>query len=238
MKSSVKSVAVFYSKNANICLAKKVKDILSNFDTYTLYLKDIDDVILKNFSTIEYLILDNTTDKLDFRSVQLLDKLHSAGYISKIIEISKSNQNQQFDWVELSDNFETNLNKFFLNDAKFEREDKPVSKPCWVKIIGDYLVEVGISSKHSGYLLLVDAFVYFISNNCIIKNLGGTLYPFLANKYKIKIASVEMRIRNTISIAFKRSTRFPFEHCPTIKEFITHTLTQIYEKLYTNEVIK
>ena len=231
MKNSVKSVAVFYSKNANICLARKVKDILSNFDTYTLYLQDIDDVILKKFSTIDYLILDNTIEKLDFRSIQLLEKLHSTGYISNVIEISKTNRNQKFDWVEWSDNFESNLNNFFLNHFKFDKGQKPVFKHCWIKIIGDYLVENGISSKHSGFLLLVDGFIYFISNNFVINNLGGTLYPFLANKYKIKIASVEMRIRNSISSAFKKSDKFPFKHCPTIKEFITHTLTQIYEKL-------
>lgn len=238
MKSSVRSVAVFYSKNSNICLAKKVKDTLSKFNTYTLYLNDIDDVILKNFSAIDYLILDNTTDELDFRSMQLLDKLHSTGYISNILEISKNNKKQKFDWIELSDEFETNLNNYFIANSKFEKEDRLVSKPSWLKIIGDYLVDIGISSKHSGYFLLVDAFIYFISNNCIVNNLVGTLYPFLSNKYKIKIASVEMRIRNTISIAFKKSDKFPFRHCPTIREFISHTLTQIYEKLYTDEVIK
>ena len=119
-----------------------------------------------------------------------------------------------------------------------DKEDKLVPRPSWFKIIGDYLVEIGVSSKHYGYLLLVDSLIYFMSNNCVIKNLGRSLYPFLANKYKIKIASVEMRIRSAISSAAKKLDKFPFSYCPTIKEFITHTLTQIYEKLCKEAVIK
>lgn len=237
MKGSIESVAVFYSKNANIILAKKVKDALSELNTYTIYLQDIDDVILKKFSAIDHLILDNTSQELDQRSIELLNKLYSDGYIADILEISNNRKNRKFNCVEFSDEFETSLNRYFLKNAKVDKEGRMLSKPCWVKIIGDYLVDIGVSSKHYGYLLLVDSFVYFMSNNGIIKNLAGTLYPFLANKYKIKIASVEMRIRNTIASASKKTDKFPFSYCPTIKEFMSHTLTQIYEKFYCEEVI-
>jgi len=46
-----------------------------------------------------------------------------------------------------------------------------------------------------------------------------------------------MRLRNSLCMAFKKNAKFPFQSCPTLKEFLIHSIAQIYERIYKDGVI-
>ena len=234
----IKSSAVFYSKNSNIILAKKVKESLDKIKVYTLYLNEIDDVILKKYSEITFLVLDFTNNILDDRSLELLVKLKNEGFIKFIIVISKMDYNfsNKIDLVLSFDEIETKLVEFVSSSNNSNITNH---YDCnWIKIVGNFLVEIGLSTRQCGYLIMVDSIIFYIATNSYIKNLNKTLYPYLSNKYLISIPSIEMRLRTVIKSAYnKNKLNGFFSKNPTIREFINFSLTQVYSKIYSKEVI-
>ena len=233
------NTAIFYSENSNNILANKVKRILDNFKIYTIYLKDIDDIILKKFIKIDFLILDFTITKLDDKSTQLIKKLYESGYIKRILVIRNSADKDEsiFECIILNSN-DTELLNTKINEIVF----KPLNeiKVCdsrWVKIVGNFLTGIGFSFKQIGYSLMIDAIIYIMSKNGVIGKLKDDVYAYLSNKHDKSVPSIEINLRKTINMAFNKNKNFPFDYCPSNKEFIAYAITELYDKLFIKEVI-
>lgn len=232
-------IAIFYSQTKNSVLASKVKETLNKLKIYTMYLNDFDDILLKKFTDIPLLVLDYTQNVLDEKSQELLNKLYEEEYVKRILVIINSNQNNfnKYPIVVYDENFYSN----FLDNIK-EVLSKPLKekKYCdshWVKIIGTYLNNIGFSLKHNGYFMLIDGIIYVLSNKGVIKNLNDNVYSYLAIKHNKTISSVEMNIRKAINMAYNKNHNFPFDHCPTNKEFIIFAVTELFDKIYIKKVI-
>lgn len=234
-----KLTSLFYSKNANSNLANMVKVSLTHFNYFTIYVQDIDDIILKKFSTVNFLILDYTETALDDKSQQLIDKLMELGYIKRLLIIKSANDFNQYQHPTITYNldFNKNLNEIVTKVLSVPTHNLKVCDSLCVKIIGNYLVSIGFSLRHIGYSMLIDTITYLFANNCTIRNLNKDIYVYLANKYDKKVSCVEMNLRKSISLAHSRSKNFPFKHSLTNKEFITYTATELYDKIYANLVI-
>ncbi len=235
-----KSTALFYSKNASSDIAYQVKNILNKFDYFTIYVQDIDDIILKNFANVNLLILDYTNNKLDDKSQTLIFKLVNLGYIKRLL-IIKSNEDSneyEFPCVTYDDNFNEKISDAINKVLLSPTYNLKVCDALCVKIIGNYLASIGFSLRHIGYSMLIDTITYLYANNCTIKNLNNDIYVYLANKYDKKVSSVEMNLRKSISLAHSKGKNFPFNYSPTNKEFITHAVTELYDKIYANRVVQ
>jgi len=86
--------------------------------------------------------------------------------------------------------------------------------------------------------MIVDAIIYFIDRNCVVRNFSKELYVYLANKFRSTPAGVEITIRKTIVSAYKAQNKnFPFDHCPTVKEFFNYAVSQLYDEVISTKVI-
>lgn len=239
--SKLKYISVFYSKNANLALSSKIKKVFDLKNSYTIYLQDIDEIILKNFSKIDFLILDYTSASLDEHSIKLLQKLKDSHYINQIIFIS-NDEKINLNYLSFSiflkndENLENKLNEIICNYENLNKDEKIYFDTNWIKLISDYLSSIGFCENKNGFLLLIDSIIYFLSKKSFSVSLSKSLFPYLALKYKVKICAIEMRIRSSIITASK-SKKFPFEKCPTIKQFISYVITQLYSQVYSKEVI-
>lgn len=227
----IKSNAIFYSKNANLELSNLVKNSLIKLKIHTIYSMDIDDIILKKYSKIDYLILDFTSSYLDDRSIDLLLKLKKGKFINHIIVINKSNNiaNKNFDLV-INNNIENNLIEFASKQLDVEAPKN--FDPNWVSSIGMYLKNLGFSSKHCGYIILIRGISFYLTNNSYIKCLKKTLYPYLANYFVTTECNINMCLRTAIKGAYKNNKiNGNFNYCPSIKEFFVFATTQLYGKM-------
>lgn len=238
MSNNIVTSAFFFSSNKNLEISSKVKNVFDRNKFNLFYVSDIDEIILNKFEGIDLLILDFTEQILDDKSIELLIKLRDKKVINSIIVISidrETDFSRLGQVIPYDDGFSSKLLDFSLNGFSSKNDTKIVDSNC-VKIISDYLINSGISSKHLGYYLLIDSIIYFL-NNKKFSSLSGNLYPYLANKYSIKVQCVEMRVRNCIHIAFENSNKMKFLKCPTIKEFLLHSLSQIYGLIFPKIVI-
>ena len=229
--------ALFYSKNENLFLAGEVKKLFKDHKIFTSYSSDIDDIILKRIYPLDLLVLDFTDNLLDDRSVELLSKLKKSKYINEIVIFVKNEDfsYSDFEQIKIDEKFSINISNLA---KKVSSHSKIITyDSSWIKIISSYLDEIGISSKYYGYMLLIDAITFYLSQHGDVKSLSKNLYPFLALKYKLNNCTLEMRLRNAICMASKNSTNFPFKDCPTIKQFLIHSIAQVYERIYKNSVI-
>lgn len=236
----MKSTAIFYSENSNANLGLIVKNVLNEYGLYTIYLKDIDDILLKKFSEINFLVLDLVNSNLDEKSFCLINKLVESGFIKRILAITDNKKSLNFlddSSLIYDENISLNLTNKLKETMARKINTTKVCDSSWVKIVGDYLQNVGFSLKHEGYSIMIDAVIYIMSNKCIITKLNKDLYVFLANKYNKNVSCIEMNIRKSIKMAFEKNKNFPFLYCPTNKEFITHMVTQLYDKIFVKKVI-
>ena len=235
-----KSVAIFYSENADCILASKVKETLNKFKIYTIYLKDINDILLKKFSDVDFLILDYVKNQLDDKSEELLKRLYEEEYIKRLLVVKDKDNFNKYEYPSIkftTEDFSVNLLTKIQKILSTPMLEKKITDSHWVKIIGNFLSGIGFSLRQSGYFMLIDALVYIMSNKGIIGKMNDDLYAYLAIKYDKKISCVEMNIRKSIKIAFERSRNFPFEYCPTNKEFITFAVRELFDKIYIKNVI-
>ena len=235
-----KSVAIFYSENADCVLASKVKETLNKFKIYTIYLKDINDILLKKFSDIDFLILDYVNNQLDYKSEELLKRLYDEEYIKRLLVVKNINNINNYEYPSIkftTDDFCTKLLSKVQKLLSMPIIEKKITDSHWVKIVGDFLSNIGFSLRQTGYFMMIDAIVYIMSNKGVIGKMNDDLYAYLALKYDKKISCVEMNIRKSIKIAYERSKNFPFEYCPTNKEFITYAVRELFDKIYLKNVI-
>lgn len=235
-----KSVAIFYSENADCVLASKVKETLDKFKIYTIYLKDINDILLKKFSDVDFLILDYVNKQLDYKSEELLRRLYDEEYIKRLLVVKNKNNINNYEYPSIkftSEDFSTNLLSKVQKLLSTPILEKKITDSHWIKIVGDFLSSIGFSLRQTGYFMIIDAIVYIMSNKGIIGKLNDDLYAYLALKYNKKISCVEMNIRKSIKIAYERSKNFPFDYCPTNKEFITYAVRELFDKIYLKNVI-
>lgn len=234
-----KSIAIFYSQNANLVLASKIKEVLNKLKIYTIYLKDIDDVILRKFSDIQLLILDYVNKELDIKSEELLKKLYEEEYIKRLLVVKNKNSINSYEYptVNFTDEFCSEFNKEIKTILSKPFEEKKICDSHWVKIIGSFLTDIGFSLRQTGYFMMIDALVYIMSNKGVITKLNDDIYAYLAIKYDKKVSCIEMNIRKSIKMAFERNKNFPFSYCPTNKEFISYAVTELYDKIFIKNVI-
>lgn len=234
-----KSIAIFYSQNANLVLASKIKEVLNKLKIYTIYLKDIDDVILRKFSDIQLLILDYVNKELDIKSEELLKKLYEEEYIKRLLVVKNKNSINSYEYptVNFTDEFCSEFNKEIKTILSKPFEEKKICDSHWVKIIGSFLTDIGFSLRQTGYFMMIDALVYIMSNKGVITKLNDDIYAYLAIKYDKKVSCIEMNIRKSIKMAFERNKNFPFNYCPTNKEFISYAVTELYDKIFIKNVI-
>ena len=74
----------FYSKNRDIVLADRIKEVLSNKDLGVLYIDDLDDFIVDKDRVVRYLII-NYEEKIQ----KVLDSIHF-GLIAEILIMRKN----------------------------------------------------------------------------------------------------------------------------------------------------
>lgn len=232
--------ALFYSSERNILLAQQVKNVLNSKSVVTVCIDNIDNVLLNRYSNIEFLILDFTRNVLDEKSMSLIQTLRYDGVINKVIVIfSKETAftNNLYSII-YDDNFEIHFKNFFDKFMESMVIAFDVCSCSWRKIISNYLCDCGFSTKNGGFLMIVDTLIYFIDRNCAVRNFSKELYVYLANKFRSTVAGVEITVRKTIKNAFiHRNENFPFDHCPTIKEFFNYAISQLYDEVISTKVV-
>ncbi|MBE5746518.1 MAG: hypothetical protein E7359_04475 [Clostridiales bacterium] len=172
--------AIFYSENNNNVLASKVREVLNKFNFFTVYLNQIDDILLKKLNYIDMLVLDYTESTLDKKSKELIKKLNEELYIKRIITVEKDNLNQETEGpiVIYDENFCLNLLEIVKSILSKPLEEKRISFSFWFKIIGNYLKSIGFSLKQTGYSMMVDAIIYIMSKRAIVGSLNDDIYMF------------------------------------------------------------
>jgi len=233
-----KSVSLFYSKNANANLGSIIKNALNRYDVYTIYVQDIDDVILKKFTEIDMLVLDFVEEKLDDRSMHLIMRLFKSKYIKRILIVGKGeNVYEDIPYIKYDEDFNVNIAGKIESVLSINIEEKKVYDASWIKVIGDYLLDIGFSLRHIGYSMIIDAVIYVLVDDCVMKSLSNDIYPYLANKYDKKVTSIELDMRKAISLAYANSKNFPLDYCPSIKEFLRFMVKEISNIIFSKKVI-
>lgn len=231
--------AILFSSEHNVILAQQIKNILNPKGVITVCLDNIDNVLLNRYSSIEFLILDFTKTVLDEKSLSLIQTLRYDGVISKVIAIFSRETafTNNFYSIIYDENFNIEFKNLFNKFLESQSVKFDVSVCSWRKVISNYLCNCGFSAKNSGFLMIVDTLIYFIDRNCAVRNFSKELYVYLAHKFCSTPAGVEITVRKTIQNAFLNKTEnFPFEHCPTIKEFINYTISQLYDEVISTKI--
>lgn len=223
----------FYSKERDIILAKRVKEILGRKGKGVLYIDDIDSLILNKDLSVRYLILDLTRNELDERSLSLLKKMVLRGLIDKIVLIIKSDidYGKEFYYIHLDDSFENELNKMFDEFFKEEDVDCEALSKSHRALISKQLCDWGFSPKSNGFSMLIDTINYYIQKRCILRKLSKEVYVELAQRYCVSVTCVELSIRKAIRHAVANKEKFPLGENITNKGFITYAVSQLYDNL-------
>ncbi len=229
----IKYIINFYSKEKDIILAKRVKEILGKKGKGVLYVDDIDSLILNKDLSVRYLILDLTRSELDERSLSLLKKMVLGGFVDKIVFIIKQDidYGKEFYYIHLDDTFEDELNKMFDNFFNEEVVDCEVLSKSYRALISKQLCDWGFSPKSNGFSMLIDAINYYIQKRCILRKLSKEVYVTLAQMYCVSITCVELGIRKAIRHAVANKDKFPLGENVTNKGFITYAVSQLYDRL-------
>jgi hypothetical protein len=233
--------AIFYSYERNKLLCQQVKTALTSKGIYVICMDNIDNVLLNRYSNIDFLILDFTNSVLDEKSLSLIQTLKNDGVIDKVVAIFSGENafSNNYYSIVYDENFDVKFKNMFEKLLQLRTVRFDVCNCSWRKIISKYLCDCGFSAKNSGFLMIVDTFIYYIERNCAIRNFSKELYIFLAHKFGSTVAGVEMTMRKTIKNAFKEGNKnFPFDHCPTIKEFFNYTISQLYDEVISTKVFE
>ena len=231
---------IFYSKEHNILLASKVKEILSKKERGVNNIDDIDDIFINGKLSFKYLILDFSKSSLDERSITILQKMLKGNLIQEIVIITNNNlfKIPEFIYVNLDEDFTYNFSRTF--DKIIEREINTINEVAgiWRKIISQQLCDWGFSSNTMGYLEIIDSIIYYAERKGVIKNFNKEVYIYLSNKYRATTTCVELSIRKAIKKASLKKDKFPKIEKLTNKGFITYAISQLYDNLIENRVIK
>jgi len=232
--------ALLYSFEHNILLAQQIKSVLNSKGVVVVCIDNIDNVLLNRYSNIEFLILDFTQLVLDEKSLSLIETLRYDGVINKVIAIFSKDtafSNNFYSFI-YDENFDTSFKNIFYKFMESKAISFDVCACSWRKVISNYLCNCGFSTKNGGFLMIVDTLIYFIDRNCSVRNFSKELYIYLANKFRSTVAGVEITVRKTIRNAFiLKNENFPFDHCPTIKEFFNYTISQLYDEVISTKVV-
>ncbi|NCB48640.1 MAG: hypothetical protein EOM55_03370, partial [Clostridia bacterium] len=221
-------------------LAQQVKNVFNLKGVAVVCIDNIDNVLLNRYSNIEFLILDFTRLVLDEKSLSLIQTLRYDGVIEKVIAVFSKDTafTNNFYSVIYNEDFEISFKNFFEKYMESRATSFDVSFCSWRKVISNYLCDCGFSTKNAGFLMIVDTLIYFIDRNCAVRNFSKELYVYLAHKFCSTVAGVEITVRKTIRNAFiNKKENFPFDHCPTIKEFFNYTISQLYDEVISTKVL-
>lgn len=232
--------ALLYSFEHNALLAQQVKNVLNPKGVVVVCLDNIDNVLLNRYSNIDFLILDFTQLMLDEKSLSLIQTLRYDGVINKVIAIFSKNTafTNNFYSIIYDEDFDISFKILFERHMESKAISFDVSACSWRKIISNYLCDCGFSTKNGGFLMIIDTLIYFIDKNCAVRNFSKELYVYLAHKFCSTVAGVEITVRKTIRNAFLNNNgKFPFDHCPTIKEFFNYTISQLYDEVISTKIV-
>jgi len=232
--------ALLYSSEHNVLLAQQVKNVLNPKGVVVVCIDNIDNVLLNRYSNIEFLILDFTQLVLDEKSLSLIQTLRYDRVINKVIAVFSKDTafTNNFYSIMYNEDFDISFRNHFDKYMESNSVAFDVSVCSWRKVISNYLCDCGFSTRNGGFLMIVDTLIYFIDRNCAVRNLSKELYVYLAHKFCSTVAGVEITVRKTIKNAFmNKKDNFPFDHCPTIKEFFNYTISQLYDEVISTKVI-
>lgn len=223
---------VYYARNPDFQIVRVMRTTLRNGIVTTV--KDIDKIILSRTTFIKYLVIDETKEKLDPKYIDLLRKLYLSGYINKIICIinpSDSSNYPLFYTIFYDSNFERNFNLLY---NKLLEEENAVSQRktgSFRRKITELLYSWGFSPNYNGFMLIVDSILFYANKGVTVMNLSKELYPYLAHKHNMGIASAELNIRQSINIASRNKDLFPSLMHISNKGFLAYALSNLAEEL-------
>lgn len=97
------------------------------------------------------------------------------------------------------------------------------------------LTRLGIPSRLSGALYIMDAAACLSEDKRLMKNLSSGLYPLLATRYQTSGACVERAIRNAVKVGYERgSVEEAFGYQPTNREFLMEIMRLLSENSATD----
>ena len=222
----------FYSKNRDIVLADRIKEVLSNKDLGVLYIDDLDDFIVDKDRVVRYLII-NYEEKLDDKVIDLLRKMLVKGLLDNVIVISETRVQlaDEFNYILKDEFFIKNLEELFTRIENKEDIKGEILSKSHKALISEQLYNWGFSSKVSGFSMLVDIIDYYIHKRCIIKSLSKEAYVAMAKKYAVSTICVDINVNKVIKQASQNLDKFPFGMFTTSKSFIVYATIQLYDKI-------
>ena len=222
----------FYSKNRDIVLADRIKEVLSNKDLGVLYIDDLDDFIVDKDRVVRYLII-NYEENLDDKVIDLLRKMLFKGLLDNVIVISETRVQlaDEFNYILKDEFFIKNLEELFTRIENKEDIKGEILSKSHKALISEQLYNWGFSSKVSGFSMLVDIIDYYIHRRCIIKSLSKEAYVAMAKKYAVSTICVDINVNKVIKQASQNLDKFPFGKFTTSKSFIVYATIQLYDKI-------
>ena len=219
----------FYSTTGNSAICKAVCDAVAPTGMCVKKMTSFEEMVFSSKLLPCYVIIDATCNFGDLPKL-MLNKLFHAGMIEKVIYIvspnCKTNCCTKIFW---DSQFVENLAGEFKRMEEERLSKMSIKNHSWKKIIGKKLYSWGISYRHSGFSLILEALVYYLNkrgNSGLYKN----IYPHLSDMFCLSFDAVEVGIRKSLLYASK-TKNFPFDYVPSNKEFLRyawHTFSDIY----------
>lgn len=222
----------FYSKNRDVILADRVKEVLSHKDLGVLYIDDIDDFIIERDNVIRYLII-NLEEDINEKILDLLKKMLNKGLLDSVIIVSQTKVyfGDEFSYILKDEDFGQNLSNLFDNFLSNEEVKSEVLTKSHKALISEALYNWGLSSKVNGFAMLVDIIDYYIHKRCVIKSLSKEAYVAMARRYSVSTICVDINVNKVIKQASKNLDSFSVGKFTTSKSFIVYATIQLYDKI-------
>ena len=214
------SPVYFYSTTGDNSICKAVCDALAPAGLCVQKMTSFGDMVFSSKVLPCYLIVDATYNFGDVPKLTL-NKLFRAGMIEKVIYIVAPNCKISFCTKIFWDSqFIENLTCEFKRIEEDRLSKIAIKNHSWKKIIGKKLYSWGISYRHSGFSLILEALLFYLDRRGSPR-LYKNLYPHLSKIFSLSFSAVEGGIRKSIMYA-SRTENFPFDYVPSVKEFLRY----------------
>ncbi len=215
------SPVYFYSTTGDSSISKAVCDALAPTGMCVQKMDSFGEMVFSSKRLPCYVIIDATYNLGDLPKL-MLNKLFRAGMIEKVFYIvepsCKTNCRTKIFW---DSQFIENLEGEFKRIEEERLSKMSMKNHSWKKIIGKKLYSWGLSYRHSGFSLILEALVYYLDSREDYANLYKNVYPHLGDMFCLSNAAVEDGIRKSILYA-SRTANFPFDYVPSNKEFFRY----------------
>lgn len=220
------SPVYFYSTTGDSSISKAVCDALAPTGMSVQKMDSFGEMVFSSKVLPCYVIIDATYNIGDLPRL-MLNKLFRAGMIEKVIYIVSPCCNMNCRTKIIWDSqFAQNLECEFKKIEEERLSKMSMTNHSWKKIIGKKLCSWGMSYRHSGFSLILEALVYYLDSRDDYSNLCRNVYPHLGDMFCLSYAAVELGIRKSIFYASK-TKEFPFDYIPSNKEFFRYACSEL-----------